>query len=255
NFVPGGSDILFKYNDFEIQIQAPPGFTGSCVGFVACGSQTLSGIFDVITLSNALGTTVYWTTGTTDGTQLNGTFQGLQVQEIVQTGSGFDIYFAGGTATIYNVPNGSYDPTAPPAGDAQVCGGPCPSPWLTLNFSPGIVAADNPATLGFDESTTTLFSQVSALTSPFTGSGHGNLVATGGTAFDTFNLNFSLGSQLSSCSPPPSNPQFAALCSAAGSWPIASFDPLIGRTVPEPATLALLGLGVLGMAVLRRRRT
>src|ERR1700674_820646 len=105
NFLPGNSPILFKYNDLETQIAPPPG--GTCATFVACGSQILDGIFDIITLSAPLGVPVYWTTGTTDGTQLNGFFTGLMVPSIPASGGGLEITFGGGADSIYNVPNNS----------------------------------------------------------------------------------------------------------------------------------------------------
>jgi hypothetical protein len=235
-FLPSNSPIQFKYNNLEVVV-SQEGDTGS-------------GIFTISSLGDPSGTPIYWASGLS-GSELNGSFSNLTVAQIVGVPGGQNIYFTGGTLTIYNVANGSYNPSAPPTTDAQICGGACPTPWLTMDFVPGIVLVDDGAT-AFDETLTTLFSTVSGLTSPFTGTGDGNLVVTGGTAAGYFNPDFSLQSNLQTC--PTTDPNFAPNCAKAGSWPLASFDPMIGSTVPEPGTLFLLGAGLLGAGFANRRR-
>jgi hypothetical protein len=235
--LPSGAAVQFKYNDLETVVDS--------VGDV------LTGIFAISSINDPSGTPVYFASGLS-GSELNGFFTGLTVAAITPTTGGFNIYFTGGTLNMYNVPNGSYSPTSPlnPL-DPQICGGACPAPWLTMNFVPGVVTTDDLST-PFNETLTTLFSTVTSLSSPLTGTGDGNLLITGGTAASSFNPNLSLQSNLQSC--PTTDPNFAPNCAKAGAWPLASFDPVVGSTVPEPGTIFLMGAALAGLAASRRAR-
>lgn len=227
NFLPSGSDIQFKYNNFETIVTAV--------------DQELTGIVNFSSINDTLGN-VFWAAGLS-GSQLTGIFSGLIVDSISTDASGSEIKFTGGTLSIYNVANGTFNPAATDPAH-QVCGstGVCPAAWLTFNFVPGIIPGDT---------TTTLFSTVTSITAPLSGTGDGKLMISGGTAASHFAPNFSLQSNLQSC--PTTDPDFQGNCQKAGNYPIVSFDPLIGRTVPEPTMLMLIGIGFAGLGWGRRK--
>ena len=68
------------------------------------------GIALVTTIGNTVGDELYFASGITGDGQITGIFSDLIVAQI---SDGTDIYFTGGTLTLYNVPDGTYDPTGP----------------------------------------------------------------------------------------------------------------------------------------------
>lgn len=239
-YIPGGTDYSIKFVNRESQV-------------LTYGDE-LFGLLNITQINNGAGTTTFWNgNGSTDGKQLVGYFENL-IAGPDQTG-GTGLSFSGGSGKLFLVNNGVYSPgTNPNSKDYlnQLCGGSAAclaNPWLTFDFTAGINDA-----LGAPPRDATI---QAALATTNVQAGFGYMSVTGGTNMAKFDTN---GFTFTNFGPADmffrSNFVLAnsQTCSANNGWKVCSDDPLIGSTVPEPATLGLLGLGLLGMGASLRKR-
>lgn len=257
-----GSGFEIKYLNYE-------NFTDTDGNGIDAGDVNY-GVFKVTSIT-ALGTSVsIWQDGD-NGAELTGMFGGITVASATPDGLGqFIVNSTGGFLDIYINPQFSFNAGLGTGGYGTggcLVGGACYAGitgvaggglFTNTVFVPGVLD-------GVGDLVTTVNGTFNALTTPLTGTAQGYMSVVGGpyqalldsngfgfsdgSKADLFNQNSvcTLGQQ--GCDPIPVGPG-----GVVSDWVLGSEDPVRGAFVPEPGSLALVGLAIAGLGLASRRR-
>ncbi|MBS0304319.1 MAG: PEP-CTERM sorting domain-containing protein [Proteobacteria bacterium] len=265
--LPSGWD-----GSFEIKFQNMEAFTGDLTSFV---NQATTPIYNygVAKLSSIVdpgsGNTI-WADGD-NGAEITLIFNNISVKTVTPILGGFQVDSTGGLMSMFINPMGAFSAAG---GFAQGLGGyatgGCLINQLCYNGISGVAGGGAFLDLAWAavgivaDPTVTVHGTFTSLTTPQTGTAQGYLNVTGGPYAANFDTNGQLGgsdlfSQNDFCTPGQIgcvNLAAAGGSPAAGGWPLRSNDPVRGAFVPEPGTLGLVGLALLGIGAgaVRRRR-
>lgn len=229
------------------------GTAAACNGAVssaatgATGSEDGWGILSIATIVNTTNNSQYFTRGT-DG-YIIGAMTGLTDFSVGAFGPLQFAYATGGAINFYTSAS-NYDPSVSSLNQAAVIASVTNLPlWLSLDFVAG-VANDAAGLLA------TYTSNYNNSASAGTGSGSGFLAVTGGAAAGAFNTN-----TLTTEAGNSADASFIMSISKPtpgdvgnNNWLGKTTGDISGYSVPEPGSMALAGLGLLGLAGLRRRK-
>lgn len=221
------------------------------VGSVNTSADTM-GIFSVALITRISDNSVFWQKGS--GEYLTGVFGNLTDHEVnsgcIGTSCNTNTNSVGGTWALY-MNSVDYDPTLGPLVGAGkdlnkltypgISGG---SLWLSGVFGTGAIAGDTTTTYTATYNTNTL-----------AGAGQAYLDITGGAAqgqFDTDSLTDADGKKHDLFMDITFNDVNKAASNIG--WTVTSAGQIKGNSVPEPGTMALAGLALLGAGLASRRR-
>lgn len=244
--------VKIKFSNYENLDKA----TGGACTPIAVGCVNY-GILDVTQILNPVTNAVLWTKGQ-DGGFLSGVFNGITVASVSGSAPNINVLSTGGVAKIYLNPT-AIDPTlgtggyiGPVGGLAyntvtNVAGG---SLFLSLVFDAGCDLAGHTVCGTFNSSTTPFSGAVGSSFLSVTGAGSHDAM------FDTNGQVTALGGHSDFLSQNTFCPNGDPRCGGpVGNWQLLSDDPIRGRVIPEPETLALVGIALFGLGFSGRRKS